>query len=231
MIELEKFLAGQQQVYDKFRAAHDTIRKEGAIPPKTVENRDGYLVILEHPAEIVERCADVSRKIAAVVPAMVYEGIAVHTTIGVVGMHYRSPEQQRSHPEEVALLKEALHSVSKDFPAVTIPYEGWLYNKDTTIAQGIAGETFVRLAGLVHQSLQKYNAHEKIGTVQQPWGGHITVSRFMEKTPPEKLDAFFDLVRAEPLLPSSTPRAVSVGYVSVKNGNVVLEIKERFPLP
>ena len=231
MIELETFLQGQQKVYDKFRAAYTTIRTEGTTPPKTVENRDGYLIILKHSDEIVEHCADLSRKIAEVVPAMVYEGIAVHTTLGVIGMQYRPPEQQGINRESVALLKNALHTVSRFFLAMNIPYEGWMYNRDTTIAQGIADEAFVYLVDLVHGSLQRYSdAVEKIGKVQQPWGGHITVSRFLESTPPEQLNEFFNVVKNEPTLPSSTPEAVCLGYVSVKEGKVDIEIQEQFVL-
>ncbi|HIG93609.1 TPA: hypothetical protein HA242_00860 [Candidatus Woesearchaeota archaeon] len=230
MIELEAFLRGQQQVYDKFRAARDAIRAEGTTPPKTVENRDGYLVIMKHPEEIVERSTALSRRIAAIVPAMTYEGIAVHTTIGVVGMQYRSPEQQGVDRNAVALLEDALNVASRDFAALTIPYERWLYNRDTTIAQGIAGKAFVHLADLVHESLQKHNAAERIGKVQQPWGGHITISRFLEHTPAAQLQDFFNVVEAEPSLPPSTPEAVCLGYVSVKNGVVGIEILEKFEL-
>lgn len=230
MIELEVFLRGQQQVYDQFRAAQDAIRTEGTTPPKTVENRDGYLIILKHPDEIVKRCTDLSRKIAAIVPAMTYEGIAVHTTLGILGMQYRPPEQQAINRKSVTLLEDVLHSVSKDFPAVIIPYEGWLYNRDTTIAQGIASEAFVYIADLVHESLQRHNAAEKIGKVQLPWGGHITVSRFLEHTPSEQLTDFFNVMKDEPTLPPSKPSYIDIAYVSVKNGSVQLEIEGRFAL-
>ncbi|MEK6951266.1 MAG: hypothetical protein AABX13_06100 [Nanoarchaeota archaeon] len=230
MIDLETFLQGQQQVYNKFKAACQTIRAEGTTPPKTIENRDGYLIFLKHPEEIVDRCTNLSRKIAKVVPAMTYERIAVHTTLGVVGMQYHPPEQHSINRESVALLEDALHSVSKDFPAVTIPYEGWLYNQDTTIAQGMAGETFVHLADSVHESFQKYKVAERIGKVQQPWGGHITISQFLEHTLPEHLREFFRAIEEEPILPLSNPGAVCLGYVSVKKGKVNIEIQERFPL-
>lgn len=230
MIELEAFLQEQQQVYDKFRAAYDTIRAEGTTLPKTVEGRDGYLVILKHSDEIVERCADFSHRIAQVVPAMLYEGITVHTTLGVVGMQYRPPWEQSIDGAAVARLEDAIYAVAKEFPPVTIPYQGWLYNRDTTIAQGIAGEAFVRLADMVHESLKRYSVAAEIGKVQQPWGGHITVSRFMEKTPPNQLGSFFDVVESEPALPLSRPEAVCLGYVSVKAGLVKIEIRERFPL-
>ena len=230
MIELETFLQGQQAVYDKFKATAETIRQEGTVPPKTVENRDGYLIILRHSDEIIERCSDLSQKIAQVVPAMVYERIAVHTTISVVGMQYRLPEQQEMSHSSVGLLEDAISAVFRNFQAITIPYEGWLYNRDTTIAQGLAGKAFVDVANLIHQSLEKYLVAEKVGKVQLPWGGHITVSRFLEHTSPEQLAGFFHVVQNEPVLPPSTPEAVCLGYVSVKDGKVKIDIQEQFPL-
>ena len=161
---------------------------------------------------------------------MKYEGIAIHTTLGVVGMQYRSPEEQNINSKDVTLLENALRTVAKEFPAVTLPYNGWMYNRDTTIAQGIADQAFVQLADVVHTSLQEYHAAEKIGKVQQPWGGHITVSRFLEHTSPEQLADFFNVVKSEPTLPPSTPEAVCLGYVSVKEGKVTIKIFERFPL-
>lgn len=230
MIELEAFLKGQQEVYDKFRKLQETVSTEGTVPPKTAESRDGYLIILKHPQNIVERCSDFSGRIARVVPAMAYSGMAVHTTIGVVGMQYRSPEEQLIDTNAVSLLEDALHSVSDDFPAITIPYQGWLYNRESTIAQGIAKDAFVHVADKVHDALQRCDAAGRIGKVQQPWGGHITMSRFLATTPAEQLSDYFELVRVEPSLSSSTPEAVCLGYISVKDGIVDLQIKESFPL-
>ena len=227
MIELEAFVQGQHAVYDKFRRL--TIREEGTTPPKTVENRDGYLVIIQHPDEIIQRCANFSRKIAQVVPAMEYERITVHTTLAVVGMQYRDPGLQQLDQSTMSLLQNALHSVAANFSRVSIPYEGWLYNRDTTVAWGIAGNDFVQLVDLIHESLAKYNAVQ-FGKVQQPWGAHITVSRFLEYTPPEQLADFFHVVENEPALPPSTPEAVCLGYVSVKEGKVGIGVMDQFLL-
>ena len=161
---------------------------------------------------------------------MAYAGEAVHTTLGVVGMQYRVPEEQRIDSNAVRLLEDALHSVSSDFSAITIPYQGWLYNRESTIAQGIAGEAFVYVVNKVHEALRDCNAVGKIGKVQQPWGGHITMSRFLATTPANQLDDFFELVKGEPSLSPSTPEAVCLGYISVKKGDVDLQIQAAFSL-
>jgi len=229
MIELQSFLNGQQEVYDRFRRLEADVKTLGTTPPKTAESRDGYLIILKHPAEIVERCSDFSGRISHVVPAMAYSGMAVHTTLGVVGMMYRAPEDQGIDSGAVSLLENALHSVSSDFSSMVIPYQGWLYNRESTIAQGIAGKEFVHVADKVHDALQRYDAAQ-IGKVQQPWGGHITMSRFLETTPADQLFDFFSLVAREPTLPPSMPEAVCLGYISVKNGMVDLQIQASFEL-
>ena len=124
MIELDAFLQGQQEVYAKLVRNAPMVQVEGTTPPKTAQERDGYLVIVKHPKDIVERCTRFSRKIAEVVPAVMYEGNALHTTLAVVDMKYRAAELQGKDSVAVTLLEDALRSVSSEFRALQITYAG-----------------------------------------------------------------------------------------------------------
>lgn len=230
MIELETFLAGQQEVYERLGRNLDLVRDQGTTPPKTAQERDGYLVILKHPEEIVERCTQFSRKIAEAVPALVYEGSAVHTTLAVVNMNYRAADVQHKEEALVRLLEDALRSISGEFHPVQFQYNGWLFDTGTTLAQGIADASFVSLANQIHGSFEARAVTEQVGKIQKPWGGHITVSRFLERTPSHQMQGYFDLVREEPALSPSVPSAVDLAYVSVKTGVLNMEVIAEFPL-
>jgi hypothetical protein len=230
MIDLNNFLTGQQEVYGRLERNLDVVRRDGTTPPKTAQERDGYLVILRHPEEIVDRCTDFSRKIAQIVPALVYEGTAVHTTLAVINMNYRAADVQSKDEASVRILENALHRVAGNFRLVQFQYNGWLFDTGTTLAQGIADASFVALANEIHGSLEARAVAEHVGKIQQPWGGHITVSRFLELTPGDQMEGYFDLVRREPALLPSVPKVVNLAYVSVKRGILNMDVLAEFPL-
>lgn len=239
LLSFDDFVRDQSRVYAKFDAAVGKIKVEGLSPSATSENRDGYLLVLRHPESIAEQAAHFSQRVAAVVPAMCYRSQNIHTTVLIWGMQHRSPEMQTYVPGLVDVMATAIHSCVHELSNILLQYVGWGCNLDSVIAKGVAGEDFVGLVNKVWNSFEQVadTSSERRKdyayireTCKKPWGGHITITRFLEKTPPEALGELFSLVQHEPGLGESRPLYLDIAYISVKSGTINLKTKERFEL-
>lgn len=239
LLSLDDFVRDQSSVYAKFDAAVGKMKVEGLSPSATSENRDGYLLVLRHPESIAEQAADFSRRVAEVVPSMCYRAQNIHTTVLIWGMQHRSLEMQTYEPGLVDAMATAMYSCVHELQSISLQYIGWKCNKDSVIAKGIAREDFVGLVNKVWNSFERaadtyrkqQNNYTRIReTCKKPWGGHITIARFLEKMPPEALGELFSLVQHEPGLGESKPLYLDIAYVTVDKGKINLETKERFKL-
>src|SRR3989344_1055391 len=235
MIKLEAFLQQQEKIYrTKFKDMAGKIKSEGLLPSPYAQERDGYLLVLEHDQHFREQCAYFSQRIGKIVPSVVYSPEAIHTTILTYGMQMRPAAQQSSDEKIIEMFTNSFQSRKNNLPSVSIPYGSLLYNQDSVIVQGIAGEDFVELANALTGSFEatiKFGSETiRNASYTVPWSGHVTVARLAEKVPGEKLNEFLALLEEIPLLGVSTPAQVSIGYITVKGRAVNFEVKEQIPL-
>ncbi|GEM_PF-6797584 len=233
MIQLEAFLEQQEKIYQtKFKDVTGKVKSEGLLPSAYAQERDGYLVVLEHDQNFREQCADFSQRISKVVPSVVYSPQAIHTTILTYGIQMRPAIEQSNDEKVIEMIANAFQSGKNN--AVSIKYGSLLYNQDTIIVQGTAGKDFVELAntltGALESTLKLGSENIRNTTYSIPWSGHVTLARIREKVPAEQLHEFLALMEETPLLGISTPAQVSIGYITVKGRAVDFEVKEQFPL-
>lgn len=219
MINQKEFVEKQKSIYENSFDAK-SIAETGILPSNAVNERDGYLVVLRHPTDIVERVSSFTDRIAEVVPVMPYTRDNTHTTIFAQGMQHRPASEHSMDQRIIDQLSESI-TEEDDLNGVTIPYQDWLYNKDSVIVKGIAGVDFVGLANKVLSACS---------VAKGPWGGHITSARFTNERDAEGLYEFFDLMDEAPEIGTSNPEYLDVVYVQVEDGKVSLETQERFSL-
>ena len=235
MIELEAFLQQQEKIYrTKFKDVIGKVQTECLLPSSYAQERDGYLVVLEHDQHFREQCADFSQRIGKVVPSVVYSPEAIHTTILTYGMQMRPAAEQSCDTEVIDMFSSSFQTVKNNLPSVSIPYGKNLYNQDSMVVQGTAGKDFVELAntlmGAFESSIKFGSETIRNTSYSIPWSGHVTLARLAKKVPAEELNDFLWLMEKTPSLGISTPANVAIGYITVKGRKVDFEIKEQFPL-
>ncbi|MBI2543313.1 MAG: hypothetical protein HYW24_03945 [Candidatus Aenigmarchaeota archaeon] len=225
MSEFEDFLRKQDEIYSKFRSS--PVKSEGVESSQAISKcQGGYIVALRHPASITDAVADFSRKIAAAVPALVYDENSIHTSIAVYGL-------QDDFIHDTSVLKSlsaclqpiCSHDVRGRVTSSPIRYQEWLFNQDSVIVGGAPSDRFFYMGKIIVDSL-KENGIE----VRPPWGAHITASRYTQSRKPEELVEFFELMEHAPVLGLSRPLYLDVGYFRSSPERFYLETYERFSL-
>ncbi len=223
MISFDDFLRKQEEVYTRFR---DTtfIREQGTQPPAYL-SEDGsghsygaYAVVLRHSPEIVERIADLSTRLACLLPVIGYDHQNIHTTLLSTDL---VPDFQ---PDDLILrnLAERVHRVRSTLVQPTIDYRENVFNRDSVIAAGYPDSPFVNAVNTVTAECSDFPL-----AVKSAWGSHITTARFLEEHSPAELDAFFAEMEKSAVPGVSTPIALDVGYFSVNRKGFFLETYDR----
>ena len=216
MANLSEFLAVQGAIYNRFEIQQETVRKEGVSPDKAATDLvGGFLVVWKHSPRTSKAAAELSRTISDVVPALLYPEEGIHTTVSdyqvVPGLvvDRTNPAHEDALSKLAQGVREALMEISLPEPCA-INYIGWLYNATTVIAEGIPNSSLIS----VNEAIQNACARHSI-ELRAPWGAHITVSRFLEKVPADRLPDLFQLLNSARPLGMSRPVAVEVGYFRI----------------
>lgn len=212
MLELTSFLAGQNEVYSEFRKLAGAARKKGIEQDANLSEKfGGFFVVLRHSPDVARHAEEFSRRIASVVPAVIYGKEHAHTTLA----RYCYSPGFRSNPdlEENRIILEKMSDAVRDaLPRIRrsplfIDYTEFLYTPSVAIAAGNPNEGFVRLFNAISAACEARGIE-----IQPPWGSHITLSRFEATISAKNLEDFFDFFEMIRPLGRSVPVAVSVGY-------------------
>ncbi len=202
MIDLERFLEEQSAFYDKLTRTNSSIGKEGLVPSSKLfeSNRGGYNISLRYPDHITDQIAAFSERIASTVPALRYDKNNIHTTLLVYGIGPDFAQDQKTIDVLCAGVKKSLPYCSR--PEMLL--QEYLCKSDSIIIKAVAGAEFVDLANSVLSSLNDSDINSVLSSLDDydprkeklrlPSSGHITVSRFTERVPPERLDDFLTLI-------------------------------------
>lgn len=178
MGEYEVFLEKQEAIYQKdFRGAIDAILKEGFTPDTTLEvTKQAFIVLFRLPEQVASQVADLSRHVAEVVPAMVYDKSSIHSTILV---HRLSEQTIADDDLDCQLIqagvKQGLTTAGDHPRKAAIDFTGCLSNKSTSILIGKPNESCF----ITRQSIIEGCRQAGLENVRGGWGAHVTFSRYL----------------------------------------------------
>lgn len=186
MRQLKKFLEAQETIYQKFRAARETVLRDGIVPDPAVTDRKGGMhIVLRHTEPIARSLAQLANMIAVHVPAVAYGEDAVHTSISDHGVSV--DRIVAPNDEDLLTIIRAVKSAS-NFPAcqqaskaARVKFREVLVNQTTAIVAGIPNQAFVDATNLIvlTANLVMTDCLGSHITLREPWGAHTTLNRFM----------------------------------------------------
>ena len=218
-MNIQEFLAKQEQVYDKFRSSSEQIQREG-VKPHGLNGKGGYLIAFRHPDEIAEAAGTFSTNLAQFSPLMVFHPGNIHTTISDYQLGVRfSPD--------LGVLNRLVSAVRETgrLAAPTIEYNEWLFNQSTLIAAGTPNEAFLEISQRIVDSAKKESLELRL-----PWGAHITIARFTRPQTYDELAGFRSFLENAALLGTSRPACIDVGHMTFKEDTFEFTSYERFEL-
>lgn len=213
-----EFLKEQERIYRKFKRAE--VRTLGTKPDEFVSGKRtaGYFLAYRYPTHVTEAVSKVSTRISEIVPAMIYDGDIIHTTISDCLL------EQEDIPDEGMLdnLIDAA-SVIEGEVAPEITFNELLCNRTTVIFAGMPDQQFLSLSRLIIDEAAKYGVK-----LRDPWGAHVTVARFLDTVSAERLGALFGLLEESRSLGTVRPDRVDAGYFQLNPTSV--HVYGSFPL-
>lgn len=223
----EKIFADQQEVFERLEESAAEVRYRGIRrDSKWAEHWGCFSVALEHPAETAAAIENISRRIAEIVPAVVYCAKHVHTTLCLCDYRpgfFFNPEDRVQQGILRGLIQgvgNALKEVGRVSCVVEFCRCFCLSTKIDLV--GRPDEQFVCLVEAVRRGC------ENEGITMDPVWPHITMSRFVE----DALDCpkFEFLENISRLGFGQVPTvSVAVGYSDWPSGNGHFTVVERFP--
>lgn len=219
-----EFLRKQEEIYNRsFRNAQIT-----ALEPARLvkEGASGYLIVWQYPEEIAEKIAAFGREIARVLPFLPYPAASLHTTISDYQV-INGKEVGKADENITRLLTQAVKDVHIKISRPKIIHTGWAFSKDTVIIIGYPDMSFVEASMLILGSA----LDQKI-ELRYPWGGHITVGRFVSPVnDPEKLKSLKELFVSAPVgFEEVKPDTIMVGRFIIDSNHLEVEVWRRFRL-
>lgn len=200
----QEYNSKQDKIYDKFRATMRSIQQL-QIAPCVKEPTSGYIVAFRHSDTISQKLERFSANVAKLVPSMRFNRFDVHTTITV----YRKQPLDTFNVDSNILdsLRSAFHQIdTSHFRSVRIDYQECLFNSEAVIVAGKPNDAFWQVGESLRDVGKQYGLD-----LRMPWGGHITVGRYLNNS--DKISELSELVANRmPKLGISTPVSVVVGY-------------------
>ena len=210
MTDTTDFIKEQDLRYDDFRKAALETKKDGLKADPNLEKKmGGFYIVLKHRIEIIDPVEKFSREIASNVPAIIYGGTDVHTTLGSYSakMGMIVDPRKPKHEETLERMSWAVLEAIQGWKDLSIDYTEYLHTSCVAIALGIPSPGFVKLVNRLVLACKKREIDLK-----PAWGAHITLSRFKANVPAKKLKTFFRLFKETPPLGKSSPVIIGVGY-------------------
>lgn len=174
---MEQYITRQQGIYQSFR---DFMGSSAPLAGTLDDRIDaGCLLVLGYGPELTTPLAQLSRNIAAQMPALIYDENNLHTTLATGPKMPPFKQSDDNHRQLFNQFERFLHQsaaplIQTNLARIHIRLEGLIYNSSSLIAAGQANQAFWDLAE------QLTNAAQRCGlSLNMPWGSHITVSRFL----------------------------------------------------
>lgn len=214
MGEYEVFLEKQETIYKKdFSGAAEVILQEGFTPDPTLEvMKQAFIVLFRLPDQIALQVADLSRRVAEIVPALVYEQSSIHSTIFV----YRLSEQVIADDDPDCQLiragvNQGLTRVGDHPKKAAIDFTDCLTNKSTGILVGKPNESWF----ITRQSIIASCREAGLENVRGGWGSHVTFTRYLSDCHAEPTRKVIDLLDHVPVVGLAKMSAVEAARFTI----------------
>jgi hypothetical protein len=209
---LAEFIAKQNEAYANFRRLAEETRRTGLRLDPYFGKYTGFYVNLSHSSEVAQHAAAFSHGLSEIIPCTSYDAENVHTTLAssaALAEGFRVDPESDEHSamlENLSLAaREAVHVLGEE--QVQINFNQYLHTDVVAIAAGEPNEAFVKLVVAV------VSAANRRGVQLKPaWGAQMTLARFTNAVPADKLSEFYRFMEVAPVPGRSTPTHVNVGY-------------------
>jgi hypothetical protein len=172
----EHWNQNMEQVYSKFRKLSQKVPEQGfenVIP----ENTSGYYLLFRLPEPTRSDLSHLSERISQIAPAIVYTSAMLHLTVSDFGIKPSSEFQYDS--DLLGNVEGIVKTKIKERDSPKIKLEGILYNPNTVIIEGHSDSNFYELTMKIIERCKEEGIN-----LREPWGSHVTVSRFSGKSDP-----------------------------------------------
>lgn len=213
MFSWRDFLRSEGESYSQIIAKQAEVAQHGIRADTTwLARRGAFGIVLLPSAEAATALAALSRRVAAEVPAVIYEEQHLHTSLMGTPFEERflyDPANEE-HQDTLALLKSVAGRTCDLFRKAhcRVDYNALLYTPEAVIAKGEAHASFGALLAALHASCTEHNVQQ----ARFGWGSHITINRFAAVRPPDSLHRLFDLLHSAKLCGCTMPSRIAVGY-------------------
>lgn len=218
-MNFNNFLEKQNNIYAEFRN-QSKIELEG-LNPKLETNKGGYIIALRHSKSIIDAIEKFTYKVNLVVPSIIYDESNIHTTLAT----YEESSDFVADKDKLELISKIANDNLSFIKGLEIEYNEWLLNQDTGIITGTPNEKFVEFVDNIIKVGKTYNINLK-----QPWGAHITISRFLEKASYEKTLELLNVFKDSKFIGVSLPRYIDVGYFTLTKESFNINVYKRFSI-
>ena len=230
MSKFAEWLQEQAVIYQtKFEGVRQVVREQGLRPdPVMPRRRGGPFVHFRHPPGLTSRLAELSRQINSFVNAVIFDEGNLHTTLAVSNRDnfVYNTVLDPVLKEIAAAVADGLRKVgSAAIEEMSIEYLQVLYNQTTAIAAGIPNSAYFDVISAVLADCQKV-----LSTFEEPWGCHITLSRFLETTSGKQGCELANFLDDVDKLGVIHPASLGVGYCLGQGATFLLNTKYHFPL-
>lgn len=209
------YLTKAADIYEKLLDTNRLVQ-EGVTPSEALRRQHGGIFIAARPpTEISDRVAEVSDKIARIIPAWTYSRSTVHTSMPTTNQIFGFKEDDEAMTAVLALVRRNMSMQPR------IAYFGYRVTADAVILAGIPDENFYTASSQIISASKNHlteinrkrlaKSEEEI-VLKLGFGPHITVNRFVEKACGKSVQTLLDIVRTTPAPGTASITSVDVGY-------------------
>src|SRR3989344_414973 len=208
-----EFCLKQSGIYDDMRRQErEESRITGIVEdPGLITRRGGFFLSLIHPPEFARKIADLSARVGALTPAMVYGDKKIHTTVGSISTsvipHFYFDGNREDHVRQLSTMEQVAKASAKRARMCEINFRtSCILLPNLIIAPGEANEGVFE----VTTALTEFGT--QMGLAMAPCkNGHATVNRFTEAKGVEEISGLLRLVEKEPPFGVSHPIWIAAG--------------------
>jgi len=198
MEDFNTWLQDQNRIYnERFRHRAALLESQSVEKPKRAQDATrGYYVVFRLPEHARNTLGEVSEQIAQLTPSITYKPEIMHATLSDYGI---VPENEFSQDND--LLEDICQGIEQSLPHINAPVveiKDLLYNPDTVLFEGQPDKMFFNACKTVIKNCKTQDVD-----LRDPWGAHITISRFSENKTPDQLQELIKYLKTVPPLNES----------------------------
>lgn len=228
------FRETQEAIYQRFRTSMATLG-ETATNAVAIALQGGFLIALRHPDDITEQAAGISSQVAALTPAITYDGSVLHTTVSDYGLAEGRHIDPTSTADKATLdllcrvVSLGLQGIDfRNMQQRRIYFSSPFANEATVIAPGYGNDALLDINESIRSASMRAGINDGQG-LRGAWGSHMTLNRFTRTLRAGQGQDVANLLITTPPLGNAVPTAIDVGHLQVSSQGFFFTPYERFP--